>query len=188
MQSKSTHVAGGLPPMPSWRACCRRSPGRLDWVSYCRSRDAVHPVWLQPKRKIRPRAKQQIDTSPGKLDDVAPDDVNDTPSSCGSVPVSDDGAPAPDDEEYVVLGDGVPSPGETTPAPVDDAPAVVADNLSSSGRRLLAYIAAVCLGCALVCAPSLQQYPPWACCPGLTLVGVSSQRRCPPQACVVTAP
>ena len=50
---------------------------------------------------------------------ILPDDDDDTPACCGSVPVSEDGVPVPD-EESLVLG--------------DDSPAVVVDDLSSSRR------------------------------------------------------
>ncbi|MEP4902208.1 MAG: hypothetical protein ABJX82_10445 [Paracoccaceae bacterium] len=77
---------------------------------------------------------EATDASEGEKEDVASDD-GDTPACCGSVPVSDDGVPVPD-EESLVVGDGVPVPREDTPAPVDDIPAVVVDDLSSSTRLL----------------------------------------------------
>ena len=40
---------------------------------------------------------EAADASPGKTGDVAPDNnADDTPASCVSVPVSDDGVPVPD--------------------------------------------------------------------------------------------
>lgn len=120
--------------MLSWCVCCRRSPRLLDWASYSRPRDTVHPAKPQPSGRFDPG--RSSDASLGEVEDVAPGDDG-TPASCCSIPVSDEGAPVPD-EEPSVPDDGAPAPGEDTPAPVDDVPAAVVDD-SFSSRRFLAY-------------------------------------------------
>ena len=90
---------------------------------------------MTPGEVEEPTPGEAADASQGEIEDVAHDD-DDPSACCGSVSVSDDDVPVPD-EESLVLYDGAPARGEDTPAPVTDAPPVVLDN-SSSSRRLCA--------------------------------------------------
>ena len=80
--------------------------------------------------------------SPGEIERLTPD-VDETPASCGSVPVCGDGSVTPDD--------GAPVPVEGISAPVDDAPAVVDDLFLS---RLLACCRGLSYNCTRWCSIS----------------------------------
>ena len=106
---------------------------------------------------------EAADAPPGEMEDVATDDDGTLVSCGGSVPISNDGVPGPD-EEYLSLV-------------VAFRPLVRGLQLPSMALQLLLSMtchlpegclrtAAVCLGCALGGGSSLQQqYPPQACCP-----------------------
>lgn len=156
--------------MPSWYARCQRSPRRLDCgdlVMRCIRRDSSPSGRFDPGRsskQMRPRVKQKTQLLTMKTTlQLVPVVFKSLMMALRSLMRNIQSLIM----EIRPLVKRLPLPKMTL-------------------RPLLAMtcpllegclgITAVCLGCALVGAPSLQHYPPQACCPGFARVGVPSQR------------
>ena len=88
---------------------------------------------------------EAADASTGDIEYEVPDVDDNTPVSCGIVPIYEDGVLVSVEQSFVP-GFDFPPHGENTPTPVDDASDVVVDDLPSS-RRLLAH----CCGLPWTC-------------------------------------